>query len=289
MTANAGQEGSRKRNLWLLDDGRSFGGGQMNALRLGRYVASASTDRSFRLFCPTTSELARRAVEAGLPVDDAQFPDLHPRELGRIRSGLAGLRRTLSNADQTVIVVGGSLRVQTYAHLAASGLGNQPTIVQFMTERDSAARRSGRLLLRRFGGVVAIGGNAARAYQAALPTIRVIKANNFLLPDELSAGLPPRRALEGPPVVGVLARLIPEKGIVELLDELAAAGPDWSKLVVGGHEDDPEYVRRVRARISSLGLEERVSLLGHVDDLDAFIEATMSSSCRRWVMKVSRR
>lgn len=43
---------------------------------------------------------------------------------------------------------------------------------------------------------------------------------------------------------------------------------------MGGHEDDPDYVRRVQARISSLGLEERVSLLGHVDDLDAFIEAT---------------
>jgi glycosyltransferase involved in cell wall biosynthesis len=264
---------SSAREFWFLDDGRAFGGGQMNALRLGRYIDSGSAPLKFRLFCPRASELARRGLDAGLRLDDAGFPDGRPGELLRIARSLADLRRTLAAADARVIVVGGSLRVQTYAHVAVVGLRNRPTIVQFMTERDSAARRSGRFLLRRFGGVVAVGGNAAAAYQDALPDTRVIGVNNFLLPDELIGGELPRPNLGGRPVIGVLARLIPEKGIVELLDELAAAQSSWVRLLIGGHEDDPSYAGLARERIASLGLGDRVTLLGHVDDLDEFMAA----------------
>jgi glycosyltransferase involved in cell wall biosynthesis len=244
----------------------------MNALRLGRYASSRGVEGPrFRLLCPINSELARRSIEVGLSVENAEFPGLHPRELPKMWSAINALRRRLAVVNDSVIVVGGSLRAQTYAHVAAVGLRNKPTIVQFMSERDSAVRRSGRFLLRRFGGVVAVGGNAAAAYHAALPDTEVIRVNNFLLPEELIGRELPRPNPRDPPVLGVLARLIPGKGIVELLEELAPWKSSWASLLVAGHEDHPSYALLVRERIASLGLDDRVSLLGHVDDLDEFM------------------
>jgi glycosyltransferase involved in cell wall biosynthesis len=183
------------------------------------------------------------------------------------------LRRYLADANCNVIAVGGSLRVQAYAHAAGAALADRPPLVQFMTERDSAERRSGAFLLSRFGAIVALGSEAARAYGEAAPNTQVIKVNNFLLPDELTRRPPPRADVDGPPVVGVLARLIPEKGITQLLDELATARQAWTKLLIGGSADDPQYLRVIEQRVSSLGIADTVSLLGHVDDLSAFMAA----------------
>src|SRR4029077_7979897 len=95
------------------------------------------------------------------------------------------LRRTLRSAGTDVIVVGGSMRAQTYAHVATLGLRHRPILVQYMTEQDSARRWVTSRLLRRFGAVVTVGSNAARAYQAALPGQDVVTVNNFLLAGEI--------------------------------------------------------------------------------------------------------
>ena len=72
-------------------------------------------------------------------------------------------------------------------------------------------------------------------------------------------------------MLGVLARMIPEKGILELVEELAAIPGAWERLRVGAPEQDRRYTDAVRRRIAELGLEEdRIDLLGRVDDLSAF-------------------
>jgi glycosyltransferase involved in cell wall biosynthesis len=259
------------RELWLLDDGRTFGGGQVIALRLGQFIGSEAPSWSVRVFCPTTSELGKRCLAAGIPVSDAQFPDLSASGALAIARAVRALRDHLGNAGESVIVVAGSLRAQVYAHTAAAGVANKPAMVQFMTEQDSAHRASGARLLRRFGAVVALGGNAARAYGDALPAVDVIKVNNFLLPAELTGPLARRGEPSRPPVLGVLARLIPEKGVLELIEELASVRSVWAKLLVGGNTDDTAYARRIEERIVALGLEGSISILGHVSDVRAFL------------------
>ena len=70
----------------------------------------------------------------------------------------------------------------------------------------------------------------------------------------------------------VLARLIPEKGVLQLVEELARC-TSWSRAVIGGDAQDPTYARRVRERIGALGLEGRVTLAGKVDleDVPGFL------------------
>ena len=57
----------------------------------------------------------------------------------------------------------------------------------------------------------------------------------------------------GETVVGVLTRLIPEKGVLELVEELAACG-SWSTARIAGRAQDPGYAARVQGRIDALGL-----------------------------------
>jgi glycosyltransferase involved in cell wall biosynthesis len=73
------------------------------------------------------------------------------------------------------------------------------------------------------------------------------------------------------PVVGFLGRLIPEKGAVELVEELAAVRASWSRLLVGGARQDEQYARLVEARAVELGVGAEVHLSGHVDDVPAFL------------------
>ncbi len=62
--------------------------------------------------------------------------------------------------------------------------------------------------------------------------------------------------------MGVLARLIPEKGVLELVEELSDVSGSWSTLLVGGARQDEGYASRVEQRIEMLGIGDRVSLLG---------------------------
>ena len=171
-----------------------------------------------------------------------------------------------------MIFVGASLRTQVYAHAALLGTRRPSSIIHFMVEQDSAQRLAARLVLRR--AVVVMGGSAAERYRQAVPKVPVRAVNNFLLPEEFdSAKATPDRVADGePPTVGVLARLIPEKGVLELVQELAAVPAGWSRLLVGGPRQDERYTAVVEQRIAALGLQSRVNLLGPVDDLGAFFE-----------------
>ena len=63
-----------RRELWLLDDARIMGGGQLFALRLARYVLRQRGPDALRIVCPSDSELGRRAHAEGIRVTDLAFP-----------------------------------------------------------------------------------------------------------------------------------------------------------------------------------------------------------------------
>jgi glycosyltransferase involved in cell wall biosynthesis len=259
------------RDFVFLDDARVFGGGQGNVLRLARFIRESLPESSVQVTCPKASELARRCRAAEIAVADACFPGFGPLAPLRILRAVRRLRRLLAPLGAEAVVVGMSLRTQVYAHAAALGLGRSLHIVHFLPEQDSARRLTAKLLLRRFGALVVVGESAARAYRARLGSVQVVVANTFLLPEEFAeAKRTARPTIDGPPALGVLARLIPEKGILELVSELAEIESAWSSLIIGGQRENERYARAVEARLEGLNFEQRVLLPGHVDDLGAF-------------------
>jgi hypothetical protein len=250
--------------LWILDDGRIMGGGQRLTLGLAQATPGGAT-----VVCPAGSALERACADHGVPVVAASFPDPHPREVVALARSVARLRAVIGSAPCGVTVVAASARAGLYAALAlATRRRPRPPLVHLMLERDSAARAPLARFLARQGSVVALGGNAAEAYQRALGA-PVERANNFLRPArlaELGAASGRRSAQGGAPVLGVLARMIPEKGLLELIDELAAAPEAWSAARFGTEPEDSSYEQRVRDRAAAIG----VDLVGAVTDVAAF-------------------
>lgn len=259
--------------LWLLDDGLIMGGGQLFALRLACWAR-----RPVTIVCPEGSGLWERATAQGLPCVAADFPEPSGAHAPAMVAAARRLRRVLgaTTAGRDVVVSGG-IRCSLVAASALAARRGAPPLVHLMHERDSAQRGSVRLALRRSRRVVAMGSVAAAAYRTALPGARVVQVNNFLAPDvldQLVAARAARRAVEAPGALrlGVLARVIPEKGVAALVDELVAAPGAWGTLAVAGALQDADEVARVRSRIQAAGLGTRVTLRGAVDDVPAFLD-----------------
>ncbi|MCG8458436.1 MAG: glycosyltransferase family 4 protein [Holophagales bacterium] len=88
-------------------------------------------------------------------------------------------------------------------------------------------------------------------------------------------------ACAGNLVVGCVAHLLPVKGQTTLIE--AAARCPWLELRLAGRPLEPDYVRQLEQRIDQLGVGDRVSFLGQVDDvpslhheLDIFVLPTLA-------------
>ena len=232
----------RPRELWILDDGRIMGGGQHFALRLARYVRTERGAGSVRIVSPAGCALAEAARSHGIDVTPMDFPS--PAALPLIALRAVALRHKLRGHD--ALVVAGSARCQAVAAAARA----ETPLVHLMHEQESASRPSVRMIHRRVGRVVAVGAQAAQAYGASA-------LRNFLLSEDFDR----LQALRPPPgdgTLGVLARLIPEKGVLELVSERADAS-GWSRLLVAGPAQNASYAAQVRA-----AADDRVDLLGEV-------------------------
>lgn len=259
--------------LWLLDDGLIMGGGQAFALRLGRWLVTDEPTRDLRLLCPADSELALRAADAGVAVLDAHFPAPVAREALPAIGAALRLRGLLASAPHNALVVANSARVQAYAVPLWPTLPGNRRLVSVMHERESARRPSVRLSLRHIGAVAAVGDSGLATYTEALKGTAVAKITNFLLPEEFEGMAERRRPgpCSSPPVVGVLSRMCPGKGIPELIDELAQRPASWDRLLVAAAFQDGEYVEAVRERCRIRGLSDRVDLLGEVASVEDFL------------------
>jgi glycosyltransferase involved in cell wall biosynthesis len=242
-------------DVWLLDHAEIFGGGQRFGLRL--------------------VEAFREAGRNAAVVEELRLPKIalwNPAVLLAVRR----TRRFLEGLDPSAIVIGNHPRAHAIL-AAARPRSNGPAIVYVAHERETAARRSAPLAYRRWGGLVAIGANAAREYESRLPGVEVTKINNFL-PVSYFERARGERFLSpdvGQLSVGVMARLIPAKGVVELIEELAApeTRPAWGQAVIAGGRQDASYASRVERRIADLGLTDRVSLIGETEDVPGFLSS----------------
>ena len=127
-----------------------------------------------------------------------------------------------------------------------------------------------RVALRRADGVVA---NSRATLASAMPFLRA-DAVTAVIPS--ASGLRhdvsrPHAAEPGPPLrIGMLARLDPWKGQLLLLESFADAFPDGDErleLAGGAPFGHEAFEDELRIRAAELGIEDRVELLGHVEDI----------------------
>ena len=242
-------------DVWLLDHAEIHGGGQRFGLRL--------------------VEAFREAGRTAAVVEDLRLPKpslWNPAVLRAIRR----TRRFLAGLDPSAIVIGNHPRAHAFLGMARSR-STGPAIVYVAHEQNTATRRTAPLAYRRWGGLVAIGANAAAEYESRLPGVEVTRINNFLPVSffERARGERVLSPAHADLTVGVMARLIPEKGVTELLEELAdpAVRPAWRDLVVAGGRQDAAYADRVERRIDELDLADRVRLPGETDDVPGFLSS----------------
>jgi glycosyltransferase involved in cell wall biosynthesis len=261
---------ARPSEAWILDDGLIMGGGQRFALRLAAILRAEGMHVGFAV--PADCRLGIQARAAGYEIADIRYPRLVPPAFWAMPGTITGLRRLFDRLSPDTLVIGNTARCQGYATAAMATMANRPLFVHLMQEQDSAHRVSARAVYRRIGAVVAVGDNAARTYRERLPGVDVTRINNFLATEDMERisgeRTPPPAGAR--PVVGVLARMIPEKGIAELVDELAGVPDAWSRLRIGAPSQDRAYEQLVRQTVARSGVAERIELLGEVNGLRDF-------------------
>jgi glycosyltransferase involved in cell wall biosynthesis len=257
--------------VWLLDHSEILGGGQLFGLEL----AAALRERGCKIVigCEPESSLAERSRSLGMPTMELRFPALVPRNALGVAAAVRATRRFLRGLDRDSLVIGNHPRVHAYLFAARRGRG--PAVVNVVHEQATASRAIARYAYRRFGALLVVGANGARAYEEKLPRVTVTKVNNFLPVDCFTRARPgTNRPARFDGRLGVLARLIPEKGVLELIDDLADEGARsaWDELLLGGPAQDPSYLKTLHDRIAHHGLDDRVKLMGEIEDVPAFLD-----------------
>jgi glycosyltransferase involved in cell wall biosynthesis len=145
-----------------------------------------------------------------------------------------------------------------------------------------------RRVLSRCSGWVAGNEAAAGLLRAVDPTRPLIVLPQLGIDAPSESSDTDRRAGRGPGAplhVGYVGRLVPEKGVADLLAALASLQRDWRATIVG---DGPER-RALEARAGELGIADRVTFEGSVpsgevagtmEDLDALV--LPSHTTRHW-------
>jgi glycosyltransferase involved in cell wall biosynthesis len=256
----------------LLDHAETGGGGQRFALRLATELRAQG--RPVRVGCMPDTSLAGWCREAGIDLVTAAYPRPSARNARGVAVAVRTTRRLLEGMPPGSLVIGNHTRVHAYLYLASRRM-ETPPIVSIAHAQEAAHQAVARYIYRRFGALVVIGANALREYEARLSGIRVTKINNFLAAADFERARQERvlSPAHEDPTVGVMARLIPEKGVAELIEELAdpTASTAWRNLVIAGGSQDPTYAARVEQVIAQLGLTERVRLIGETDDVPGFL------------------
>ncbi len=262
------------RELWLFDDAHVLGGAELMGLRLARYLRDERPDLEPRLVCPPQSELAARAQAADVPLVPAKFPELNPRGLPSWPGAIAGFRSLLLKAGPEAIAVASTARAQAYitAALPFVRRASRPPVVHLVVEQQTLERASGRWAYRNVGSIVALGDNVATVCRQLFPGAPIFKANNFFLAADGLGDLRPK-VPDGKPSLLALGRISPEKGLIELVDDLAAIPESWEQMVIAGGVHDHAYADQLEQRIESLGLADRITLPGFVENIAELLAA----------------
>jgi glycosyltransferase involved in cell wall biosynthesis len=265
--------GTQARVLFV-DSGIALAGGQHSLLDILRNL---DRDRYLPLVaCPPAGELPGRCRELGVVWRDLPFSSVHAsrkgesglRGLGAMWEGVLRLRRVLIEEGMDLV------HANTFkAALAAGPAARSAGKPMVFHARTSLTHGPLGLLVRAMAArVLVISGSVASCYGGTS------NAGVQLLPSGVDAEhFAPRRAHNPSGRVGYLGRISEEKGLVTLVDSAVLVADSFPRVrfALGGTaltSEDLVYERRVRSRISNLGLEGILEMRGPVSDPRAFLE-----------------
>jgi phosphatidylinositol alpha-1,6-mannosyltransferase len=198
------------------------------------------------------------------------LPTIDPRERGIvIRSALQvpRVRRLLHDCDLI------HAAIEPFAPLGSWVAGQRPLVISGHGSyvRIDQQRWPTRLAYQRAfrrGLLVCVSHYTARVATSVVPAVRTAVVNNGVDVERFAHLSPLDTPKRGPTVlsVGAVKR---RKGTLELVQAMTAVRQqiaDVQCVILGSLDMEPEYVARVRAAIATLGLENRVHLLGRVPD-----------------------
>lgn len=257
-------------------------GGQPSRILM---VSKALTERGHQLViaAPAGSLLAARSREAGLETfEEARF--LKPKHLLSALADLTAMRRLLRTRKFDLVDAHGSQDLWTVA--AATALTADPPAFVFTrhnTKRvgDNLANRY--LLRRRIDHLILASGSVLERYRpflerGDLSPDRISVVHSSYREDRFHPGVDGTEirkelgAEKGDLLVGVVGRLVPDKGGIYFLKAVSTLAPQFPSarfLFVGtGTEEE-----RLRHETAALRLEDRIRFLGFRDDIPALTAA----------------
>lgn len=258
--------------------GPGMGGGEVHLMHLVR--ATLAAEMRVRVVCPEGSQLAVVARDVGAEVTEAAMGAY------RVPALVLEVRRILRHSDVRIVHAGGFL-TSTVARLAALGTGvrliETAHIMPSAPLAEGASRLS--LLLRslvdrltrsQVAVVVpvsnAIGDALVRAGYGREKVHVILNGIDLAALREAAAGPLPFLPPGDGPLVGVLARLEPVKGVdvfVRAAAIIAGERPDVRFLVAG----DGSQARSLRELAATSGLGDRITFAHVVPSAAAMLAA----------------
>jgi glycosyltransferase involved in cell wall biosynthesis len=109
-------------------------------------------------------------------------------------------------------------------------------------------------------------GVVEKVLSASRPHVVAYPAGNRLNPQISDDEITARAHADGPLRIVFLGSIISRKNLHTLLDALALLEGDWRLTVIGNLDVEPAYVRRIRQQIVRLGLGQKITFTGALDD-----------------------
>ncbi len=201
------------------------------------------------------------------------LPNLVPRERGQpLRLWLARSAARKALQDCSLLHV----TVEPYALLASWTAGKRPYLItahgSFVNSLLTLQGWRGGLYRSAFENaarIICVSGYTEAQLQSRLPDLPSVVIANGVDIARFSQMTRPTMPSAGPPTVLAVGAIKPRKGILPLVDSIAAARqqfPDLRCHIIGEMESNPRYVLEVRAAIARHGLQGCLNLLGSVDE-----------------------
>ena len=264
---------ARPRRLLLVADSLDVGGAERHVVGLGGAIVRAGY--AVTVACSIAGPLTLPAQQAGLTVR----PLLSHLVKRRLSLVFAWRLARLVRQERFDLV-----HAHMYASAAASALATLATNVPLvLTEHSEARWRTGqarwlsRRIYRRAAHVIAVSNRIRRRLidEDGVPPTRITVIPNALSPlpaRDSDLALSVLAGEPAGPIVGLIARLQPEKGVTYFLEAAARVAqevPEARFVVVG---DGP--LRHELARLAEqLGIHERVHFLGFQVEAPALVGA----------------
>ncbi len=255
------------RKLLLVTDSLEIGGAERHVVDLA--IALSEGGHHVRVACSQGGRLEDALHEAEVPVH-VVMSQLVKRRISETYAG----RLTAIVWDWAPDLIHAHVHASANAAAIAARETGTPLIVTEHTEgwwKDPAAQREGRLAYSLSRHIIAV----SRPIQSRLiesehiPRARVTCIPNAVrrAPFPLNS---PIQTGPGSPIVGVVARLQPEKGLFVFLDAVARVAPQLPQtrfILVG----DGPMRDALRARVRHLGVDSRIRFLVSSGDARALL------------------